>query len=81
MLSISLDQPNGKQAWLKAIEADGLEWANVSDLKFWDNAVAKLYGVKSVPQNYLIDPTGKIIGINLRGEALVVKLREIFNTK
>ena len=81
VLSISLDQSNGKQAWLKAIEADGLEWTNVSDLKFWNNAVAKLYGVKSVPQNYLIDPTGKIIAINLRGDQLDRKLSEIFSSK
>lgn len=79
VLSVSLDQPKGKDAWLNAIEKDGLTWTNVSDLKFWDNEVAKLYAVKSVPQNYLIGPDGKIVAINLRGEALHNKLKALLN--
>jgi hypothetical protein len=49
----------------------------VSDFQFWDNAVAKLYGVQAVPQNILIDPQGKIIAKNLRGAKLEQKLEEI----
>jgi thioredoxin-related protein len=49
----------------------------VSDLKFWGNEVAKLYSVRAIPQNFLIDPSGKIIGKNLRGEELNKKLKEI----
>jgi len=71
--------PVKKEDWLKAIKADGLEWTQVSDLKFWDNDVAKLYGIKSIPQNYLLDPTGKIIATNLRGEELNKKLASLFN--
>jgi peroxiredoxin len=77
ILSVSLDQPNGHDAWLKAIHKDGLAWTHVSDLKFWNNDVAKLYGVRSVPMNFLLDPQGKIIARNLRGEALDKKLAEI----
>jgi peroxiredoxin len=77
ILSVSLDQPTGHDAWLKAIYKDGLTWTHVSDLKFWDNAVAKLYGVRSVPQNFLLDPQGKIVAKNLRGEALDKKLAEL----
>ena len=77
ILSVSLDQPNGHDAWLKAIHKDGLAWTHVSDLKFWDNEVAKLYSVRSVPMNFLLDPQGKIIARNLRGEALDKKLAEL----
>jgi peroxiredoxin len=78
LLGVSLDQPGKKDAWLAAIKKDGLEWPNVSDLKYWNNEVAKLYDVKAVPTNYLIDPNGKIIAKNLRGEELLVKLDELF---
>ncbi|HEY8960414.1 TlpA disulfide reductase family protein [Chitinophaga sp.] len=71
VLSVSLDQPGKKAAWLGAIEKDGLQdFVHVSDLKYWDNAVARKYGVRGVPTNYLIAPDGKIIAKNLRGEQL-----------
>ncbi|MDN5285083.1 MAG: hypothetical protein JWR38_1357 [Mucilaginibacter sp.] len=78
VLGVSLDKPDGKSAWLAAIKSDGLEWTQVSDLKFWNNEAAALYQVSSIPQNYLIDPTGKIIAKNLRGEDLDAKLQELF---
>lgn len=70
VLGVSLDNPGKKDAWLQAIKKDGLAWTQVSDLKGWQNEVAKLYQVKSVPRNLLIDPDGKIIAKNLRGKAL-----------
>lgn len=78
ILSVSLDRPGDKDKWLKAIHADGLAWTHVSDLQFWDNAVAKEYGVGSIPQNFLIDPQGKIIGKGLRGDELAQKVSEIY---
>jgi hypothetical protein len=66
----SLDYPNAKRAWLQAIRDDHLTWPQVSDLKGWKNEAAQLYGVLYIPQNFLIDPSGKIIGKNLRGEEL-----------
>ena len=68
VLGVSLDRETAREAWLKAIESDKLEWTQVSDLKFWQNEAAVLYGVRSIPQNYLLDPSGKIIAKNLRGE-------------
>jgi len=70
VLGVSLDRQNGKDAWLNAIKQDNLTWTHVSDLNFWDNAVARLYNVNSIPFNLLIDPSGKIIAKNLREEAL-----------
>ena len=76
VLGVSLDRPGQKDKWLKAIHDDQLTWTQVSDLKFWDNDVAKLYGVQSIPQNFLLDPEGKIIGKDLRGEALDAALNK-----
>ena len=78
VLGVSLDREGQKQAWLNAIHKDGLTWTHVSDLQYFDNAVAQQYGIQAIPQNLLLDPTGKIIAKNLRGEALVQKLGEIF---
>jgi thiol-disulfide isomerase/thioredoxin len=78
ILSVSLDRAGDKDKWLKAIYADRLAWTHVSDLQFWQNAVAVQYGVGSIPQNFLIDPQGKIVAKGLRGEDLEKKLDEIF---
>ena len=78
ILSISLDRPGDKDKWMKAIHADKLTWTQVSDLQFWQNAVAVQYGVGSIPQNFLIDPQGKIIAKGLRGDELEKKLSEIY---
>lgn len=68
ILGVSLDSK--KEAWLKAIHDDKLVWLHVSDLKFWSNAVAKQYKISSVPQNYLLDSQGVIIGKNLSEDDL-----------
>ncbi|WP_121812653.1 TlpA disulfide reductase family protein [Mucilaginibacter kameinonensis] len=78
VVGVSLDRPDGKSAWLAAIKSDGLDWTQLSDLKFWNNQAAALYSVTSIPQNYLIDPQGKIIAKNLRGEDLDAKLEQLF---
>lgn len=78
VLGVSLDNPGKKDAWLAAIEKDGLVWTQLSDLKGWDNAASKIYGVRSVPANFLIDPSGKIIGKNLRGKDLNDTLANLF---
>ena len=74
ILGVSLD--NNKNNWIRAIRKDHLGWTHVSDLKFWKNEVALLFGVKTVPQNYLVDPTGKIIGKNIRIQELPARLNE-----
>ncbi|TKC07568.1 TlpA disulfide reductase family protein [Pedobacter frigoris] len=77
VLGVSLDNPGKKADWLAAIEKDGLTWTQLSDLQGWKNAASTMYGVRGIPANYLIDPTGKIVGKNLRGEKLEAKLAEL----
>jgi len=77
ILSVSLDKTDGKNSWLSAIRSDGLTWTQVSDLKFWSNEAALLYYVTSIPSNFLIDPDGKIIARDLRGQDLENKLEEV----
>lgn len=78
IIGVSLDRPGKKDKWLEAIHKDGLNWTQVSDLKFWDSKTAALYAVRGIPQNFLLDPNGKIIAKNLRGDDLDEKLAELF---
>jgi peroxiredoxin len=68
ILSVSLD--NSKDKWVEAIKKDGLTWTHVSDLKYWKNEVAVQFGIESIPASFILDPTGKIIGRDLRGADL-----------
>jgi peroxiredoxin len=75
VLGVSLDK--AKPSWVDAIKMDGLAWNHVSDLQGWSNAVAQQLGIFSIPQNFLIDPNGKIVAKNLRGPALEKKLNAL----
>ncbi len=75
ILGVSLDK--SRADWLEAIKQDNLTWTQVSDLKGWANEAAQLYRVQGIPQNFLVDPQGKIVAANLRGRALEQKLAEI----
>lgn len=75
VLGVSLDKD--KASWLDAIKMDGLEWTHVSDLQGWANAVAAQFKIQSIPQNFLLDPEGKIIGKNLTGMLLDRRLRKV----
>lgn len=77
IFGVSLDQT--REDWVKAIEDDKLTWTHVSDLKFWDNAAAKMYAVQSIPANFLLDENGIIIDKNLRGEDLYNKVSEVLS--
>ena len=77
VLGVSLDRPGQKDNWIAAIHKDKLTWTHVSDLKWWENAAAKIYRVSGIPFNLLVDPQGKIIGRNLRGPDLDNKLCQV----
>jgi peroxiredoxin len=75
VVAVSLDTK--KDAWMKAIKDDAMPWTQLSDLKGWESPVAKEYGISAIPQNFLLDPQGRIVAQNLRAEELMKKLAEI----
>jgi len=75
---VSISQDKNKEAWLKAIKTDGLEWPNhFSDLN-GNNAISNAYNVQYIPKTYLIGKDGKIIAMDLRGGMLEAELEKIF---
>ncbi len=78
VFGVSLDK--SKDKWLAAIKKDNLTWDHVSDLKGWKSEAAALYKVRGIPASFLIDPSGKIIYKNLRGEVLDKTLEELLIT-
>ena len=76
VVGVSFDQK--KDAWINAIQQMGMQWPQMSDLKGWKCAASDLYGVSSIPSNVLVDPQGKIVAMDLRGEKLLNKLNEIY---
>lgn len=68
ILGVSLDQK--REPWLKAIKQDGLRWTHISDLKYWDSKAVTTYGISGIPFNMLVDPTGKVVAVNLTGDVL-----------
>lgn len=79
ILGVSLDSK--KDAWVAAIKKNNMKWLQVSDLLGWNAEAAKLCNVQAVPYTILLDPEGKVIAMNLRGEALIAKVKEVLGKK
>jgi peroxiredoxin len=77
VFGVSLDRE--KEQWLKAIADDKLDWTQVSDLSYWQNEAARMYSIRSIPSNLLVDKTGKIVAKNKRGEELRKIVAETLN--
>ncbi|UAY56459.1 TlpA disulfide reductase family protein [Arachidicoccus terrestris] len=78
IIGVALDKPGEKSEWTDAIRDDKLSWPQVSDLRFWNSKVGRMYGVVVLPQNVLVDRSGKIVAKNLTMEALTRKLKTLF---
>jgi peroxiredoxin len=79
VVGVSLDK--SREKWEEAIEKDGLAWTHVSDLLYWDSKPARLYGIRAIPSNVLIDKNGIIIKKNLRGKELEAVLAELYSVQ
>jgi peroxiredoxin len=77
IISVSLDRNNQKQRWVEAIEKDQLNWYNVSNLKFWQDPLAQLYNVSSIPATFILDEKGIVLATKLRGAELKTKIAEL----
>lgn len=81
IISVSLDQPGKRDAWLEAIKKDEMDWYHISNLQFWNDPIAAKYGVRAIPATFLLDENGMIIDKNLRGQALHAKMATLFAEK
>ena len=79
IIGVSLDKDAAK--WKEAIAKDGLIWSHVSNLKFWEDPIAKQYNIQSIPATYILDAKGVIVAKDLRGEALKAKVKELLDAK
>ncbi|MFD2909263.1 redoxin domain-containing protein [Flavobacterium ardleyense] len=79
IIGVSLDKDATK--WKEAIAKDGLTWTHVSNLKFWDEPIAKLYNVESIPATFILDAEGNIVAKDLRGDELKAKIKELLEVK
>jgi len=75
IIQISLDQDFTK--WKEFVKKEELSWYQCCDLKVWESSVVKSYGIKSLPTNFLIDPKGKIIAVDLLDNNMEIKLKEV----
>jgi thioredoxin-related protein len=76
---VSLDRAGQKDRWIKAIKKDKMDWFHVSNLQFWQDPIAKQYGVRSIPATFLLDKNGVIIAKDLRGRALETKVASLLD--
>ena len=73
IIGVSLDRT--KEQWEQAVEDDSLLWTQVSNLNFWNDPIARIYSIRAIPQSYLINQDGIVIGKNLRGDDLEEKIK------
>ncbi len=79
IISVSLDKNGQKERWLKAIKDDNMNWHHVSNLKFWNEPVARQYNINSIPATFILDKDGVIVAKKLRGDALEQKIAELLD--
>jgi peroxiredoxin len=77
VLGVSLDKK--KEPWIQAIRDDQLNWTQISDLKFWNSKAVDIFKFEGIPFNILVDPQGKIVAQQLRGDGLENKLKELLH--
>ena len=83
IIGVSMDgrmgQGDPKEAWVKAIEDDNLTWHQISNLKYFEGPIAKMYNLQSIPASFILDADGRIVAKNLRGPALEQKISELLD--
>lgn len=80
VLSYSIDSK--EKDWKNCIEKNSLthnNWLHISALKGWNSEAAKLFNVEGVPYTVLLSPQGRVIAFELRGEAMVKKIKNIID--
>lgn len=75
IIGVSLDEDPVK--WKEAIAKDKLTWTQVSNLKGWEDPIAKQYEVESIPATFILDKSGNVVAQDLRGDELKAKIIEL----
>lgn len=75
IIGVSIDE--NKKDWTGAIDEFGMNWPQVSNLSQWNDPIVELYGVESIPNNFILDQDGKVVAIKLKGEELEAKIAEL----
>lgn len=75
IIGVSLD--SNLEKWKQAILKDKITWTQISNLKEWNDPIARTYEVNQIPSTFLLDSSGKIVAIDLRGEELKNKIKEL----
>lgn len=77
ILGISLDRD--AERWREFLAVNKILWTNVLDKPYEDgNSAAMLYGVQTIPCNFLISPDGEIVARDIDLDELHHRLEEIF---
>ncbi len=79
IIGVSLDRT--REQWEQAVIDDNLPWTQVSNLNFWNDPVARRYSIRSIPQSYLLDKNGLVMGKNLRGQELEDRILSLLNAE
>ena len=79
IISVSLDRPGQADKWKQAIAADRLNWTNVSNLKEWEDPIAKQYAVTGIPATFILDEKGTVVACDLRGAELRAAVSQMLN--
>lgn len=79
IIGVSLD--NDATKWKDAIKMDNLNWVQISNLKQWEDPIAKMYSIEQIPSSFLLDSNGKIVAVDLRGQELQDKVKMMLEAK
>ncbi len=77
VIGVSLDRADQRDRWLQAIKDDNLTWTQISNLQFWDEPIAQLYGVRAIPAAFILDENGVIVAKNVRGQDLEQQVKQL----
>ena len=79
IIGVSLDRT--REQWEQAVIDDNLPWTQVSNLNFWNDPVARRYSIRAIPQSYLLNKDGLVMGKNLRGQELEDKILSLLKAE
>lgn len=77
IIGVSLDKPGDEAKWKQAIAKDQLTWTQVSNLKHWQDPIATMYGIQSIPQMFVLNSYGVVVAKDLKGEVLKDKIKQL----